>query len=238
VSRILVIDSDAAFRKQLVRMLREQSQLECFEALNLVPLEHFREAEIVFLGVDFQARETVDEIRTLKASNERMAIFLMTNIVSSATLEQALRAGARGCFLKSDPLVEWQQAIAAASDGKLHLSNAIAPTLLRHILNSAPAENLSGVESLTDRELIIFQMLGSGLRVTEIAENLKLSAKTIESHREKIKHRLGLADSAALLHFACVWMHQQASAASTASTASNNLGSANPGARADPPKSP
>jgi DNA-binding NarL/FixJ family response regulator len=224
VSRILVIDSDTAFGEQLSRMLRGQVKLEYYQTVSQVPLECYQEVAIVFLGVDFRSRETGDQIRKLKASNERMAILLMAKVVSSAALEEAVRAGAGGCLLKSDPLAEWREAIAAATDKKLHVSNSVAPTLLRHLLNSIPTSNLPGVEGLTDRELMVFQMVGSGFRVSEIAENLKLSSKTVESHREKIKHRLGLADSAALSHFACVWMHEHASGLSNTKAASGSLG--------------
>ena len=74
----------------------------------------------------------------------------------------------------------------------------------------------SGIESLTDRELSVFRLVGSGRSTREVAEDLGLSVKTIETHRENIKHKLGLKSSTELLQEATLWLQRESSGTSGA----------------------
>jgi DNA-binding NarL/FixJ family response regulator len=208
VSSILVIDSDAAFCARLSRILRQRGKVASMRSVDAISPQAYPQLKVIVLGVDFDAGDINPQICRIKLALPAPSILLAAERTSPEPLEKALRAGALGCLLKSDPDVEWEEAIANSTAGKLFVSNSIVPALLKHVLNSTPAQTVSGLEGLTDRELIIFQMIGSGLRIYEIAANLKLSSKTIECHREKIKHRLGLANSAELLHCACDWMNR------------------------------
>jgi DNA-binding NarL/FixJ family response regulator len=69
-----------------------------------------------------------------------------------------------------------------------------------------PRENVTDIEILSDREMHVFQLLGSGLGTKKLAEALKLSVKTIESHRENIKRKLGLRSGAELTGQATAWV--------------------------------
>jgi DNA-binding NarL/FixJ family response regulator len=238
VSGILLIDSDTAFCARMAHALRVRGKVSSVSAIGEVSFGAYPSLELILLGIDLQSGSACDQIRTLRAGCPNVPTLLLASRTTTTALEEALRAGALGCVLKSDLPAEWENAIDAAVAGKLYVSDSIAPALLRHVLNSTPSPARSGVEGLTDRELMIFQMIGSGCRISDIAGHLKLSSKTVECHREKIKHRLGLANSAALLHFASLWMNQQSSVPSVGTSCSSNEDANRPVAGKSTPKSP
>jgi DNA-binding NarL/FixJ family response regulator len=122
-----------------------------------------------------------------------------------AEAEQLLRAGVRGLLLKTEPPEEILTAFRTVISGQIYVSRALTMPLLKRLLSESSASPRSGVDSLTDRELRVFELLGFGLSKREVAARLGLSCKTVESHRAKIQHRLGLESAAALAQYACTW---------------------------------
>jgi DNA-binding NarL/FixJ family response regulator len=82
-------------------------------------------------------------------------------------------------------------------------------SLLLHKFIGPSSRNAEGVEPLTDRELHVLELLGAGMSTREVASELKLSFKTVETHRENIKRKLNLRGAAALIHYASQWSRQQ-----------------------------
>ena len=87
----------------------------------------------------------------------------------------------------------------------------MAARLLRKFVGPTSREAPAGAEPLSDRELHVLHLLGSGLSTREIAVELNLSFKTVESHRENIKRKLGLHTAASLVHYATEWTREQLS---------------------------
>lgn len=116
-----------------------------------------------------------------------------------------LRAGALGLLLKTEPAEEILAALQTVIRGQIYVSRALTMPLLKRLLSEPSAYPCTGVDSLTDRELRVFELLGFGLTKREVAARLGLSCKTIESHRTKIQHRLGLEGATALAQYACAW---------------------------------
>src|SRR4030095_3176478 len=116
--------------------------------------------------------------------------------------ERALRAGADGYVMKTAPKEELLAAIREILNGNIYVSRDVAMRAFKKSLESRPdhrsAPTAIRIEKLSDREMQIFNVLGSGLGNTQIAHSLHLSVKTIESHRENIKRKLDLSCSSAL----------------------------------------
>src|SRR5262249_53751804 len=129
--------------------------------------------------------------------------------------------GALGYVVKEQAAEEILGAIRTVLGGEVYLTRGMAALLLHKFVGAPKASGRGGAEQLTDRELHVLHLLGAGLSTREIAGELKLSFKTIETHRENIKRKLGLQSATALVHYATQWSRQEISiSASSAQTVS------------------
>ena len=118
--------------------------------------------------------------------------------------ERALRAGGMGYINKARPGIEILDAVRKVARGEIALSQPMIDRLVRQGVRRSPDAD-TGVESLSDRELEVFELFGRGLSKHEIAERLNLSTKTVEAHREHIKTRLNLKNATELVRYAALW---------------------------------
>src|SRR6266576_3241740 len=109
--------------------------------------------------------------------------------------------------MKEEATDEVLDAIRRILQGELYLSRKMSVLALHKLLNNAAEARGDYVGPLTDRELQVFQMIGAGKGTADIAAELHVSPKTIESHRENIKHKLGLRNAVDLLCHAVHWVH-------------------------------
>jgi DNA-binding NarL/FixJ family response regulator len=145
-----------------------------------------------------------DAIRKFRTARPQIAVLIVTPRTGPEWVQRLMGGGAGGVVLCDDSASEWADAIRTLARGEMFVSRSMVSDVVEHVLRAGPAAR-TGVESLTDRELAVFELIGSGLKTNEIARRLHLSVKTVESHREKIKHRLGVPDAAALNRYACSW---------------------------------
>lgn len=113
--------------------------------------------------------------------------------------ERALRAGAMGYLMKQEATDKVIEAIHRILSGNVHLSDKMAAAVLHRFTASPPGTGGSPINSLSDRELEVFRLIGLGNATRQIAEELCLSVKTIESYREQIKKKMGLKNATELV---------------------------------------
>ena len=123
--------------------------------------------------------------------------------------EKALRAGASGFLTKAQSAVEILSAVRLVLSGEIYVNHGIARHLVLQLIQAPAPTAPPAVEKLTERELNVVQMLGTGSRTGEIAAALGVTYNTIEAHRQKIQHKLGLQGANQLIHFATEWAHLQ-----------------------------
>ena len=116
--------------------------------------------------------------------------------------ERALRAGAKGYLTKQEATKKVISAIRRILAGEIYVSEQMSASILRKVVGGKSPRGDSPTDVLTERELEVFQLLGQGLPVRQIAENLFVSVKTIESHREHIKQKMNFKSSSELLRYA------------------------------------
>jgi DNA-binding NarL/FixJ family response regulator len=115
--------------------------------------------------------------------------------------ERALRAGASGYLTKQEATKKVIEAIRRVLGGEIYASEQLSAVILQKMTGGGAA-NGSRTDVLSDRELEVFQLLGQGLSVDHIADNLFVSVKTVEAHREHIKQKMKFKSSAELLRYA------------------------------------
>jgi DNA-binding NarL/FixJ family response regulator len=140
--------------------------------------------------------DSLEFVKALKVEHPGLLILVYSAFEESIFAERAMRAGADGYVMKNAPKEELVAAIRDILSGGIYVSRDVAMRAFKKSLETRPENPLSralrAIENLSDREMHIFQLLGSGLGNRQIAHSLNLSVKTIESHRENIKHKLDL----------------------------------------------
>ena len=158
---------------------------------------------LVLIGLRLGAGDSLELVKAIKAQIPDLLVLVYSAFEETIFAERALRAGAHGYVMKKAPKEELLMAIRDIVQGRIYVSRDVALRAFKKSLETRSENRLShaasAVERLSDREMHIFQLLGSGLVKRQIARSLNLSVKTIESHRENIKRKLGLNSSRELV---------------------------------------
>jgi DNA-binding NarL/FixJ family response regulator len=167
---------------------------------------------VLLTALRLGAGDSLEFVKALKAEQPALLILVHSAFEESIFAERALRAGAEGYVMKKAPKEELLAAVRTIVSGNLYVSRDVAMRAFKRSLESPgeprAAGPIGGIERLSDREMHIFQLLGTGLRNRQIAHSLNLSVKTIESHRENIKHKLGLRSSRDLVERAIKYVEE------------------------------
>jgi len=210
--QVLFVGQDAAFAGRLAQALEGPSGFRLCGHVRDAAVAEAALAEqnpaLVVVDVDQDYTSALPLLGRLAAAAPDRRLLAVSRRCGPVEAEQVLRAGARGLLLKSEPAAEILAALGTVVRGQIYVSQALTIPLLKRLLSEPSACPPSGVDSLTDRELRVFELLGFGLSKREVAARLGLSCKTVESHRTKIQHRLGLDSAAVLAQHACAWVQR------------------------------
>jgi DNA-binding NarL/FixJ family response regulator len=161
--------------------------------------------DVVIVDLSLKASSGLELIKQLRAQSVNAKLLVFTMQDEGIYAERALRAGADGYITKEEGTEKAIAAIRLLMQGKRYVSDHLAEKMMDKLTGNAGAE--TAIETLTDRELEVLQHIGHGLGSREMAEKLHLSIKTIESHREHIKSKLGLTRATELVNYAFSWVH-------------------------------
>ena len=153
----------------------------------------------------------LDLLKDLKNRFPDLPALVLSMQNESVYAERALRAGARGYIMKEETTENVVEALRKVLSGEVYLSDKMSKKILNQFAGRRADKDGASVESLSDRELEVFQLIGQGFQSREIAGKLHLSVKTIESYREHIKVKLNLENAAQLVQTAIQWMQSQKS---------------------------
>lgn len=209
--RVLIVDDHPMFRLGLKEWLQKQPELElCAEADNQHTLRQSIAAynpDLVLLDLRLQGGDGIELIKSLCAEFPAIRILVLSQSDEGLYGDRALRAGARGYIMKVQSPEELKSAIRVVLQDDVYTSEALSAQILKRTFQGYTKTGISSM--LSDRELQVFELLGVGMGTREVAVKLGLGIKTIETHREKIKLKLGLKDAAGLIHAAICWMQEQ-----------------------------
>jgi DNA-binding NarL/FixJ family response regulator len=196
---IFIIDDHPLYRQGLRRFIEAQPNLSCCgeadSCQSAVEAVRRCDPELVILDLRLRREDGTELMRNLLVEKPSLRFLVLSQGDETVHAEQALRAGASGYIMKEEATEELLTAINQVLKGELYVSRRLT------------AAHNEATEGLTDRELQVFQFLGGGMGVQEISQHLHLSAKTVETHRENIKHKLKLPDAAAVVKAARDWLN-------------------------------
>ncbi|MDR3459624.1 MAG: response regulator transcription factor [Verrucomicrobiae bacterium] len=215
-ARVLLVDDHPLVRRGLTELLNRSGEFHCCgEAdcaadaqkalLELKP-------DLVLLDLRLRNSDGLDLLKDFKLQMPFLKVLVLSQLDEMTYAERALHAGAMGYVMKENATEEIMVAMRQVLAGELYVSPRIHVMAVRRMAgakNSAEDDRATSVEKLTDRELQVLQLLGHGFSTKTIAAELRLSFKTIETHRENIKRKLGLHDAAALVYYATLWVRNE-----------------------------
>lgn len=203
-SRILLVDDHPIVREGLEARIGQEADLivagsvaDAAAAMELIP--HVA-PDLVIADLSLGGRPGLEMIKDIAARHPALPVLVLSLHDENLWVERVLRAGAKGYVNKSQGTEKIVEAIRRVLDGGIWVSEKMGAALLQKLAKT-PAES-SPLARLSDRELEVFQMIGQGQSIREIAVKLELSPKTVEVHREHIKEKLGMKNSAELLRYA------------------------------------
>ena len=215
--RVVIVDDHPAIREALADTVREHRGLElcgtagsAAEAFDLV---RSARPDVAVVDISLGDAHGLDLVQNLRAQHPALEVVVFSMYDEEVYAERAIRAGARGYVMKSEPTQSVAEAIRAAAQGEIYLNRRAASRILQKVAGGGAhghgGDAAPGLEELTDREMAVFQMLGQGRPPEEIAERLNLSRKTVETYRRRAKEKLGFDTVTELLQFAIRWTYAQ-----------------------------
>ena len=209
-ARVLLVDDHPVVREGLALLISTQSDLEvCGEADDVASACRRVDAsapDVVVVDISLPGGGGLELIKRLKAHHPPIRILVSSIHEEGVYAERALRAGALGYINKREATLTLLDAIRRVRHGRIYLSERMADRLLSRAIGSGEAVvEASPIDSLSDRELDVFESIGRGESTREIASRLHLSGKTVETYRERIRRKLGLNTGAELTRRAMTW---------------------------------
>jgi DNA-binding NarL/FixJ family response regulator len=209
-TRVLIVDDHPLVREGLKSLLRSQADIDvCGEAESAsqaLTLLDETSPHVVLVDLSLREGNGIELIKDIKSRHESVRIVVFSMQEEAIYAERSLQAGAMGYVHKQEDPGKVLDAIRAVMDDRVFVSDRVSNRLLIRAARGPKTLERSAVESLSDRELQVFEMIGSGMATRKIAEALHLSPKTVDTHRQKIRDKLNLEDAAALSHFATQWV--------------------------------
>src|SRR5207247_10137055 len=209
-TRILILEEHPLLRRGVGDYLNSQpDMIVCGEASNIRDARNKIvecKPEVLLTALRLGVGDSLEFVKALKSERPGLLILVYSALSEEIFAERSLRAGGVGYIMKSAHAEELVVAVREIVAGNIYVSKDVAMHAFKKSLESRAearsARPTIGNESLSDREMHIFNLLGSGLRNKQIAQSLNLSVKTIETHRENIKRKLGLKSSPDLMEVA------------------------------------
>ncbi|PWH20015.1 MAG: DNA-binding response regulator [Anaerolineae bacterium] len=203
---VLLADDHAVLRAGLRLLLSQEAHLqvvgEAESGLETLRLAEELQPDLILLDISMPGLNGLDAIGLLRKRAPEARILILTMHDDVHYLRQALQNGASGYVLKKAADVELLSAIQAVMQGEIYVHSSMTRSLLEDILPPSQSTDLEQWDLLSEREKEVLRLVAYGYTAQEIADQLALSVKTIETYRARGMEKLGLSSRAALVRFA------------------------------------
>jgi DNA-binding NarL/FixJ family response regulator len=211
--RIVIVDDHPLIRFAFTQLIEKESNLTCAgqadSADSGIEIVKELKPDLVVLDLGLGDGDGFKVMDALRKQVEGMRILIVSRHTDPLLAERALHAGAMGFISKEEDPDIFIGAIRAVLDGKKYVGPILADRVARRMMENQAEGRKGGLDSLSTRELQIFRLLGEGKNNKGIAGELGVSSKTVDAHRENIKHKLGIGDSISLIKHAVSWVESE-----------------------------
>lgn len=213
--KIVIVDDHPMMLKGLVITLNAEHGFEVVGQFNraeevLQKVDGLK-PDLIIVDISLPGMSGLELIKHLISFEETLKILVASRHEETLYAERVLRAGAKGYVMKQVAAEEMVKAARKILNGGIYVSEDVSEKLLMSMAGGRKKDSVSPIDSLSDRELEVFEMTGQGNNTREIAERLHLSVKTVESYRARIKTKLNLENATELMMHAVKWVENESS---------------------------
>lgn len=211
--RILLVDDHPIMRHGLAQLIKLEPGLDvCGQAGSasegLKAIESL-EPDLAIIDLTLPDKSGLELVKDVHAMFPATQCIVLSMHDENLYAERVLKAGARGYIMKETAAENLVNAIQRVLSGSIYVSDSMASKMLEQVTGQRGKSGSTGVDQLSDRELEVLQLIGSGTPTKNIADKLNISTRTVEAHRAHIKEKLGLTDGPALVRYAVQWVESR-----------------------------
>lgn len=211
--RIFLVDDHPITRQGVAVLINQEPDLEVCGEADSAPkafdLLQKARADLAVVDISLKTTSGIELTKNLKVLLPDLPILIMSMHDESLYAERALRAGAKGYVMKQEASDSILGAIRRILAGELYLSDKMKEKMLHRLVHNRKDEVVFSIDTLSDREMEVFQLIGNGFSTRQIATKLNLSVKTIDSYREHLKLKLHIEKGADLVRHAIQWVKSE-----------------------------
>lgn len=215
-SRVLVVDDHPIVRQGLTLLINRESDLtvcgEAEDAHTAMQSLTSTRPDILVVDISLNGPDGLDLLKNVRSRHPELPVLILSMHDESIYAERALRAGAQGYIMKQEATEKVLVALRRILSREIYVSERIANRMLHRYIGNPSASKPSSIADLTDRELEVFRLIGEGHSTRQIAEELHISVKTVESYQSHIKEKLSLRSARELVQHAIQWSISQKTA--------------------------
>ena len=201
--RVLIADDHTIVRRGLKQLLDHEPQIEVLSEASdgneVLEFLRRRNVDVVVLDISMPGKNGLDTLKDIKRLNPRIAVIVLSMHPADQYAVRVLQAGAAGYITKESAPEELVAAIRMAYQGHKYISPVVAELLADYVQNGATDEPH---KLLSDREFEVMRSIASGKGITDIAERLNLSVKTVSTYKSRIIEKTGLLSNADIVRYA------------------------------------
>jgi DNA-binding NarL/FixJ family response regulator len=207
---VFIVDDHPIIRQGLALLINREPDLavcgDAEEAGSALRLIEELKPDLVVVDISLSGPDGLDLLKSIRARDPNLPVLILSMMDELLYAERALRAGANGYIMKQQATEQVLVAIRRILAGEIYLSERMANKMLHRFVGGHPTQQQSSpVADLTDRELEVFRLIGDGHGTRQIADQLHLSVKTVESYQAHIKEKLLLKNGRELVQRAIQW---------------------------------
>jgi DNA-binding NarL/FixJ family response regulator len=201
--RVVLADDHTIVREGLQQLLRASGDFEIVgeasDAIETINQVRSREFDVLLLDISMPGRSGLELIRQIRGERPRLRILVLSMHHEHQYAVRAIRAGASGYLTKDSASRELANALRKVASGGAYITPEVAEQLA---LDAMPHTDAAPHTTLSDREFQVMRMIVDGRSVTDIAQELNLSVKTVSSHKARMMQKLGLGNPSELFRYA------------------------------------
>jgi len=206
---VFIVDDHPIVRQGLTLLINREPDLavcgDAEEASSALRRIEEQKPHLIIVDISLSGPDGLDLLKNIRARDPNLPVLILSMLDESLYAERALSAGANGYIMKQEATDRVLVAIRRILAGEIYVSDRMANRMLHRFAGGVQVEDRSPIADMTDRELEVFRLIGEGHGTRQIAEQLHIRVKTVESYQAHIKEKLSLKNARELVQRAIQW---------------------------------